>query len=208
MTGVQTCALPIFALVNGTHLMAAYGALAVADTARLQRAALIATAMSIDACRATSEFLDPRLHEARGQPGPEAVAEALAGLLENSQIIPSHRDHDPRVQDPYSIRCAPAVLGAAFDGLGYVKQAVAAELGAVTDNPLVFAGAGDEGPAILSGGNFHGMPIALPLDTMAIALTHIAGISERRTFHMLSAFDAESHLPPGNRRCGHGSWRN
>jgi histidine ammonia-lyase len=98
------------------------------------------------------------------------------------------------VQDPYSLRCTPQVLGAAWDCLGYVKQAVERELSAVTDNPLVFAsGAGDP---IVSAGNFHGMPLAIPLDALAIALSHIAGISERRTFWMLAALDPEAHLRP------------
>src|SRR5205823_4843722 len=97
------------ALINGTHLMAAQGALLIADFDRLFNAALVACAMSIDACKATDAFLDPRIFTARNQPGPALVAEQLRGLLAGSTIIPSHRDDDPRVQAPYSLRCAPVV---------------------------------------------------------------------------------------------------
>ncbi len=192
------------ALINGTHLMAARGALLVQDSTRLFDAALTACAMSIDACRATDAFLDARVYEARAQPGPAAVAGRLRALLEGSAIIPSHREHDPRVQDPYSLRCAPVVLGAALDALGYVKQAVERELGAVTDNPLVFASEPSrrsrspraDAPSLVSAGNFHGMPVAIPLDVLAIALAHAAGISERRVFFMLAAPDPEMELRP------------
>ena len=180
------------ALINGTHLMAAQGSLLIADFDRLFDAALLGCAMSIDACKATDAFLDPRIFIARNQPGPARVADQLRALLAGSTIIPSHREDDPRVQDPYSLRCAPIVLGAALDLAGYVKQAIAAELGAVTDNPLVFA---DSDPPIVSAGNFHGMPLAIPLDALAIAIAHIAGISERRAFYLLSATDTENPVP-------------
>ncbi len=180
------------ALINGTHLMAAQASLLIADFDRFFAAALIACAMSIDACKATDAFLDPRIAAARNQPGPAHVADRLRGLLAGSTIIPSHRDNDPRVQDPYSLRCAPVVLGAAHDLVGYVKNALAYELGAVTDNPLVFT---QGEPPIVSAGNFHGMPIALPLDTIPIAISHIAGISERRTFNLLSASDPQNPVP-------------
>jgi histidine ammonia-lyase len=152
--------------------------------------------MSIDACRGTDAFLDPRVHEVRNQPGQAHVAARLRELLKGSQIIPSHVENDPRVQDPYSLRCTPQVLGAAWDCLGYVKQAIERELGAVTDNPLVFAGTANGQPNLISAGNFHGMPLAIPLDAMTIALSHIAGISERRTFWMLAAHEPEARLRP------------
>lgn len=183
------------ALINGTHLMAAEGALLVGDARRLFSAALCAAAMSIDACRATDSFLDPRVYEARNQPGPARVAGRLTSLMGGSQIIASHRLNDPRVQDPYSLRCVAPVLGAADDLLGYVESRVADELGAVTDNPLVLETPGGAGE-IVSAGNFHGMPIAVPLDVLSIALCHIAGIAERRVYHMLSGFDPETGLPP------------
>jgi histidine ammonia-lyase len=180
------------ALINGTHLMAAQAALIIADFDRLFDAALIACAMSIDASKGTDAFLDERAMAARNQAGPAKVAARLRALLKGSTTIPSHREADPRVQDPYSLRCSPAVLGAALDLAGYVKQAVERELNAITDNPLVFF-AGE--PPIVSAGNFHGMPIALPLDTLTIALSHIAGIAERRVFNLLAATDSENPIP-------------
>lgn len=191
------------ALINGTHLMATQAALLARDIERLFAAAVVASAMSIDACRGTDAFLDDRVHVARRQPGQRHVARLVREMLDGSQIIPSHRLNDPRVQDPYSLRCVPPILGAAYDAIQYVRAAAAAELGAVTDNPLVFStptGASSD-PAtpdgeIVSAGNFHGMPLALPLDVLTIALSHIAGVSERRVYHMLSAFDPDAGLPP------------
>jgi histidine ammonia-lyase len=188
------------ALINGTHLMAAQAALIVHDLDPLFDAALIAAAMSIDACRATDAFLDERVHILRGQEGQVLVAERLRELLAGSQILPSHRLNDPRVQDPYSLRCAPQVMGAVLQATWYLQSIVANELGAVTDNPLIFRESEDKekGPpiAVVSAGNFHGMALALPLDTVAIALSHLAGIAERRIYHMLSGFDPETGLPP------------
>jgi histidine ammonia-lyase len=164
---------------------------------RLFPAALAAAAMSLDACRSTDSFLDPRVYEARNQPGPASVARSMRELLTGSEIIPSHRQgDDPRVQDPYSIRCAPYVLGAVLDSVRTVWAALGAELGAVTDNPLVLPAPGEDGVDIVSAGNFHGMPVAIPLDTLAIGLAHIAGIAERRIDQMLSAHDPETHLRP------------
>src|SRR5690606_1599872 len=122
------------ALINGTHLMAARGALLLHDLDALLGAAVAACAMSIDACRASHSFLDPRVHEVRGQRGQKAIAEALRGLLAGSEIREGHRVDDPRVQDPYSLRCAPQVLGAALDAVRHAREIVALELGAVTDN--------------------------------------------------------------------------
>lgn len=187
------------ALINGTHLMAARGALLVHDADALLDAAVAAGAMSIDACRATDTFLDDRVHAARNQPGQRDIARRLRSLLAGSQILPSHRQDDPRVQDPYSLRCMPQVLGAAADALANVRAAIEHELGAVTDNPLVFGPSALQSGApgaIISAGNFHGMPLAIPLDCATIALAHIAGISERRTFLMLAAADPEAHLRP------------
>lgn len=191
-------------LINGTHLMCGQAALFVQDFERLFDAALVAGAMSIDACRATDKFLDDRIHHAREQLGQAVVAARLRHLISGSRIVPSHVENDPRVQDPYSIRCMPQVLGAVWDTFQYIKSMVDAELGAVTDNPLVFeaeatdAGKKSKPPTaeILSGGNFHGMPMAIPMDVAAIACSHVAGISERRVYHMLSAFDSEIGLPP------------
>lgn len=180
------------ALLNGTHLSAARAALVVERYQRLADAALLACAMAIDAAKATHSFLDERVYDLRNQPGPARVAATLREHLLDSQIAGSHRLNDPRVQDPYSFRCAPVVIGAALDAAAYLHEATTRELGAVTDNPLVF----DTDPAIVSAGNFHAMPLAIPLDTLAISISHIAGISERRTFWILSAREPESGLHP------------
>jgi histidine ammonia-lyase len=196
LTPISLDAKEGLALINGTHLMASRLALLCADAERLTAAALTAAAMSIDACRATDSFLDERIYALRAQPGPARAAAEIRARMAGSEIIHSHRHNDPRVQDVYSLRCAPIVLGAAIDTLAFVRSRLDHELGAVTDNPLVFAG--DDGGAaeIVSAGNFHGMPCALPLDIAAIALSHIAGIAERRVYHMLSVFDPETNLSP------------
>ncbi|MDA1007915.1 MAG: histidine ammonia-lyase [Planctomycetota bacterium] len=181
------------ALLNGTHLMCATGALFLEGADRLIRAAQIATAMAIDGCRATDAFLDGRIHAVRNQHGQQLAAHRIRQCLEGSSILPSHTKNDPRVQDPYSFRCAPQVLGAAMDALTYMRSAFEHELGAVTDNPLVFDRDGHTD--VLSGGNFHGMPLAIPLDTARVALAHVAGISERRTFWALSGQDRVSGIP-------------
>ncbi len=183
------------ALINGTHFMAGTGSLLLAELARVQDAALCAAALSIDACRATDTFLDPRLHAARCQPGQMAVAQRVKAMLTGSAILSAHKENDPRVQDPYCLRAMPQVLGAAFDAIAYARAAIERELGAVTDNPLVFPAASGSGD-IISGGNFHGMPLAIPLDTLAIAMTHIAGISERRVNWLLTASDSENPVHP------------
>ena len=182
------------ALLNGTHLMCATGALLCHDFRSVFDAALAAAAMAIDAAKATDAFLDARIHEVRRQPGQIEVATRLRGLLSGSEIVRSHAENDPRVQDPYSLRAMPQVLGAALDAFHFVEAAIERELGAVTDNPLVFVndakGTGDIiSGDIISGGNFHGMPLAIALDLLAVACSHVAGISERRTFWVVSGFD-------------------
>jgi histidine ammonia-lyase len=185
------------ALINGTHLMTAVGSLTLCEVARLFSAATVAAAMSVDACRGTDTSFDDRIHQARRQPGQIAVAGRLRSLLSGSAIMQSHRENDPRVQDPYCLRCTPQVLGAVADAYDYVRACIARELGAVTDNPLLFVCDDPKnGADILSGGNFHGMPLAIPLDAMTIATSHLAGISERRTYWLISAFDSESGLRP------------
>ena len=190
------------ALINGTHYMCATAALALHDADALLRTAARATAMSIDACRATDAFLDPRIHAARNQPGQQEAARRIAAELAGSQVLAAHRENDPRVQDPYSFRCAPQVLGAAMDAVEWARGVVERELGGVTDNPLVFAGGG-AGTAsagsradIVSGGNFHGMPLALAIDAAKVALVAVAGISERRTFWVLAANDPQNPVRP------------
>lgn len=181
------------ALINGTHLMAALGALVVYDANHLLHAAIIATAMAIDGCRGSASVFDPRIHAVRNQPGQIVIASALAALLKNSQIGPAHAVNDPRVQDPYSLRASAQVLGAALDALQFASGIIRNELGAVTDNPLVFEADGRW--EVLSGANFHGMPLAIALDVLRIALCHIAGIADRRMYWALSGHDKENKLP-------------
>ncbi len=172
------------ALINGTHVMEACGALAVRDAWRLVRAAEVAVAASTDALLGSYAPLDPRIHALRPQRGQPRTAARLRALLAGSEINPSHAN-DGRVQDPYTLRCAPQVLGAARDALTYCEGVFAAELEAVTDNPLLFPADGD----VLTGGNFHGQPLALALDVLALALAQVASFSERRTYSLMGPHD-------------------
>ena len=177
------------ALINGTHLMAAQAALALSDIELLMGAAITAAAMAVDGCLGTDATLDPRIHAVRCQPGQIEVARRMRELLEGSKIVTSHVDDDPRVQDPYSLRATPQVVGAALDSIDAARKVVERELGAVTDNPLVFDG------EIRSGGNFHGMPLALAMDSIAVALCTVAGISERRVYWLQAAHDDFNRVP-------------
>jgi len=172
------------ALINGTHVMEAVGALAIHDAWRLLRAAEVAVAMSLEALLGSYVPLDERIHALRPQPGQARTAARLRALLVESEINPSHADCG-RVQDPYSLRCAPQVLGAQRDALTYCEGVFAVELGAVTDNPLIFPAEGD----VLTGGNFHGQPLALALDFLAIALAQVASFAERRTYYLVGPHD-------------------
>ncbi len=172
------------ALINGTHAMEACGALATYDAWRLLRAAEVAVAMSTEALLGSYVPLDARIHALRPQPGQTRTAARLRELLDGSEINPSHADCG-RVQDPYTLRCAPQVLGAARDALDYCTRVFEAELGAVTDNPLLFPEDGD----VLTGGNFHGQPLALALDFLGIALAQVASFSERRTYNLIGPHD-------------------
>jgi histidine ammonia-lyase len=174
------------ALINGTHLMAAAGGLAVREAARLLDAAVVAAALSLEAFKGSTVPFDARLHALRPQPGQQAVAERLRALLAGSPVVASHADCG-RVQDPYTLRCVPQVLGAVADAVAYVAGAIERELQAVTDNPLVFPADGD----VLSGGNFHGQPLSLPLDHLALAMCELASFAERRVYALLSPGYAE-----------------
>ncbi|HEV2873926.1 MAG TPA: histidine ammonia-lyase [Thermoleophilaceae bacterium] len=174
------------ALINGTHLMAAVGSLAVTDARRVLNAATTACALSLEAFKGSTVPFDARLQEVRPQPGQARVAARLRELLAGSEVVASHADCG-RVQDPYTLRCAPQVIGAVADALDYVRAALERELSAVTDNPLVFPDDGE----VVAGGNFHGQPLSLPLDHLALALTELAGYSERRTYALLSPSYAE-----------------
>ncbi len=164
------------ALINGTQVMTAIGCLALHDAEQLAGAADVVGAMSAEALRSTDRAWDERLNAARPHPGQQAVAANLRALMGGSPNVASHRTGDPRVQDPYSVRCMPQVHGASRDALAYVRRVLEIEINAVTDNPLVFA---DE-RRVVSGGNFHGQPVAIALDTATIAVAELADISEAR----------------------------
>src|SRR2546425_10270901 len=177
-----------FAFVNGTQAPTGLAALLVHDAWVLWRTAHAAAAMSLEAVRGTPAPFDARIHEARPHPAQRRSAALLAALLANSAIRESHRDNDPRVQDAYSLRCTPQILGAVGEALGFAAGLVTTELNSATDNPLVF---GDD---VLSGGNFHGQPIALALDVLGIALATLAGLAERRIERIVNP-DLSSGLP-------------
>ena len=179
------------ALINGTHLMEAIAVLASHDAYVLLRAAEVACAMSIEALMGSHVPLDERIHRRRGQVGQQESAARLRKLVAQSEINVSHADC-PRVQDPYTLRCAPQVFGAARDALDYCATIFERELDAVTDNPLIFPGDGD----VLSGGNFHGQPLALALDMLAIALAQVASFSERRIFSLMGPHDWDEDDTP------------
>jgi histidine ammonia-lyase len=175
------------ALINGTQVSTAIALDALFTAERLLASGLIAGALSTDAFKGTDAAFDPRIHEARGQPGQIAVAAILRGLLENSAIRHSHDDCD-RVQDPYSFRCQPQVMGASLDLVRHVSGTLAIEANAVSDNPLLF------GETALSGGNFHAQPVAFAADILAMACCEIGSISERRTAVLVDP--KMSGLPP------------
>jgi histidine ammonia-lyase len=176
------------ALINGTQPSTAVAALAVAGAERLARAADIAAALSIDALRGSVKPFDARIHDARPHAGQRTSAANIQRLLAGSAINHSH-EHCGRVQDAYSLRCAAQVHGAARDALAWVRQTVSIEANGATDNPMVFAAEDD----IVSGGNFHGAPIAVAADLCAIALCQLVTISERRSDRLVNP--ALSELP-------------
>jgi histidine ammonia-lyase len=166
------------ALVNGTQLMTAAGALAVAEALRLAEVASITGVMSLETIKGSRAPFDPRIAAARPHPGALATAQHLTRLTADSTIAQSHVNCH-KVQDAYSFRCMPQVHGAALDGLQFARQVLEREMASVTDNPLVFVD-GQGNADILSGGNFHGQPVALVLDFAAIAVAELAAIAERR----------------------------
>jgi histidine ammonia-lyase len=177
------------AFINGTQAQTALLALLVHDANVLWRSAVGAAAMSLEALRGTPAPLDPRIHQARPHPGQIRTAAIMRALLEDSEIRESHRDNDPRVQDAYSLRCAPQVLGAVADAIRFTEDTVLVELNASTDNPLVF----DNGD-VISGGNFHGQPVAQALDILALTLTTLQAIAERRVERLVNP-DLSQGLP-------------
>src|SRR6266513_3809377 len=178
------------ALLNGTQGMHAVGGLALLRAQRLARVADVSGAMSLEALKGTPVAFDPRLQDARPHPGQKAAAEHLLWLVQGSEIRESHLTDDPRVQDAYSLRCMPQVHGAVRGALAHCEETLSIESGSATDNPLVFTDNGD----VLSGGNFHGAPLALALDYAAIAVTDLMSISERRIERLLNP-DMSEGLP-------------
>ncbi|HKV93701.1 MAG TPA: histidine ammonia-lyase [Candidatus Angelobacter sp.] len=180
-------------LINGTQAMLAVGSLALLAAQTLAETADVLGAMSLDALHGTDVAFDERIHAARPHAGQMKVAANLRRLIAGSEIRASHKDCG-RVQDAYSLRCIPQVHGAVRDTLEFCRKTFAIEMNSAVDNPLVFAGNGAEGD-IISGGNFHGEPLAFALDYMAIALSALAGISERRIERLVNPALNEG-LPP------------
>jgi histidine ammonia-lyase len=177
-------------LINGTQAHTAVAALAVHDAMTLWRTAHYAGAMSLEALLGTPVAFDERIHDARGQTGQSESARLLREILADSEIRESHRYGDPRVQDPYALRCMPQVHGPVKDALDWITGIVTRELNAATDNPLVF-----ESGETLSGGNFHGQAAGLALDVLAIVMTNLATIAERRIDRLVHP-DFNQGLPP------------
>lgn len=179
------------AVLNGTQALASVGGLALRRAEQLTKVADIAGAMTLDALRDTPAAFDPRIQAVRPHPGQIASAENLRRLMEGSEIRESHRHGDARVQDAYSLRCMPQVHGAIRGALRHVREIVEIETGSATDNPLVFTDNGD----VISGGNFHGAPLAMGFDYAAIAVTDLMSISERRIERLVNP-DLSEGLPP------------
>ena len=196
LQALQLAAKEGLALLNGTQAMTAVGALAVARARRVVQLADLAGAMSLEALMGTPAAFDPRIQAARPHAGQIASAAHLVRLLAGSEIRESHRTHDKRVQDAYCLRCMPQVHGAVRDVLAHVAGVLEIEAGSATDNPLIFpppySKTQDDG--VVSGGNFHGAPLAYAFDYAALAVTDLAGITERRIDRLLNP-DINEGLP-------------
>ncbi len=177
------------ALINGTQTSTALALHALFAFEPVLEAALVVGALTVDAARGSDGPFDPRIHELRGQPGQIDVARYYRALLADSPIRRSHLDGDDRVQDPYSLRCQPQVIGACLDQLRHAALVLLREANAVTDNPLVFTGG-----ELISGGNFHAEPVALACDAMAVAIAEVGAIAERRIAMLIDT--GVSRLPP------------
>ena len=190
------------ALINGTQLTVGIAALLVCDAERAVKTADIAGGLTTEVTMSTTASCDPAIQAVRPHPGQAASARNVKRTTANSEIVESHRNCD-RVQDAYSIRCIPQVHGAIRDAIDHLRDAVELELNSATDNPLIFPAdevdsraSGTDEAAVLSGGNFHGEPLALRLDYLVSAVTELAAISERRIDRMLNPNLQEPHLPP------------
>lgn len=179
-------------LINGTQYMLAYGALTLHDAEALARCADVAGVMSLEALKGSGRPFEERVVAVRPHPGALDVARNLRAMLAESEIAESHRDCG-KVQDPYSLRCMPQVHGASRDAMRWVRETLAREMNSVTDNPLVFVGEG--GAEVVSGGNFHGQPLAFALDLLAMTCAELANISERRVEQLVNPA-LSSGLPP------------
>ncbi len=177
MAGIDTLELTSkegLALINGTQVMTSIGALTLYDAIMLSKTADIAAALTVEALNGITDAFDHKVHKARGHLGQINSADNLLKILEGSRM--TTRQGELRVQDPYSLRCTPQIHGATKDALEFIKSKVEIEMNAATDNPLIFT----EEEEVISGGNFHGQPMALPFDFLGIAIAELANISERR----------------------------
>jgi histidine ammonia-lyase len=191
---LQLSAKEGLALLNGTQAMTAVGALAVSRARRVAELCDLSGAMSLEALKGTPAAFDERIHRARPHGGQIASARHLSRLLENSEIRESHREQDSRVQDAYCLRCMPQVHGAVRGVLEHVAGVLETEAGSATDNPLVFPEDAGRKGAVISGGNFHGAPLSYAFDYASIAMTDLAGITERRIDRLLNP-DINEGLP-------------
>ncbi|TQK06975.1 histidine ammonia-lyase [Herbaspirillum sp. SJZ107] len=180
------------ALINGTQVSTALALHGLFLAERLLEAGMVTGSLSLDAARGSDAPFDPRVHAVRGQPGQIAAARIYRALVAGSAIRASHLVGDERVQDPYSLRCQPQVMGAVMDLIAQAGRTLLIESNAVTDNPLVFLEDGI--PAIISGGNFHAEPVAFAADTLALAIAEIGALAERRIALLIDA--TLSGLPP------------
>jgi histidine ammonia-lyase len=178
------------ALINGTQVSTALALHGLFMAERLLEAGAVIGALCVDAAKGSDTPFDPRIHAVRGQPGQIALAEVIRAMLANSEIRRSHLVNDERVQDPYSLRCQPQVMGACRDLIVNAARTLLIEANAVTDNPLVFTDTNE----VLSGGNFHAEPVAFAADTLALAISEIGAISERRIALLIDS--TISGLPP------------
>jgi len=169
------------ALVNGTQMMTAIGGLSVFDSGRLAKMTDIAAAMSLEVLMGTRTEFDPRIHHVRPHPGQITAADNMERITTNSEIISSHQDCS-RIQDAYTLRCSPQVHGASRDAISYTQRVIETEMNSSTNNPLIFS----ESEEFLLGGNFHGQPVALAMDFLAMGLSELANISERRVERLLN----------------------
>jgi len=194
LAALQLTAKEGLALLNGTQAMTAVGGLATARAQRVVELCDLSGAMSLEALKGTPAAFDERIHLARPHEGQIASAAHLLRLLAGSEIRESHREHDTRVQDAYCLRCMPQVHGGVRGVLAHVAEVLETETGSATDNPLVFPGKTESEGAVISGGNFHGAPLSYAFDYAALALTDLAGITERRVDRLLNP-DINEGLP-------------